>query len=192
MTDQTPFGDLLEAARGGEGQAFTHLWQRYAPGVAAFARSRGAEEPDELTSDVFVAVFQKLGDFEGDENAFRGFLFTVARRRLIDEVRRRGRRVPTAAWETNGDTRRVASAEEVVMGLGSEAEARELLACLTPDQRDVLVLRIFGDLPLEQVATILGKRQGAVKALQRRGLDALRRHLHDETELNKQERRQHP
>jgi RNA polymerase sigma-70 factor (ECF subfamily) len=59
----------------------------------------------------------------------------------------------------------------------AQTEARDLLAGLTLDQRDVLVLRIFGELPLEQVAEILGKRLGAVKALQRRGLDALRRNL---------------
>jgi RNA polymerase sigma-70 factor (ECF subfamily) len=71
----------------------------------------------------------------------------------------------------------VASAEQVVMDQRSQAEARDLVEGLTLDQRDVLVLRIFGELPLEQVAEILGKRPGAVKALQRRGLDALRRNF---------------
>jgi RNA polymerase sigma-70 factor (ECF subfamily) len=182
VNDLTPFGDLLEAARDGHGQAFTQLWQRYSRGVAAFARSRGAEEPDELTSDVFVAVFRSLGEFVGDETAFRGFLFTVARRRLVDDVRRRRRRPLTAPWDSRADQRRAASAEEVVMGLGSETRARDLLAGLTPDQRDVLVLRIFGELPLEQVAAILGKRQGAVKALQHRALATLRRTVFDHTD----------
>jgi DNA-directed RNA polymerase specialized sigma24 family protein len=68
------------------------------------------------------------------------------------------------------------------MGLGSETRARDLLTGLTPDQRDVLVLRIFGELPLEQVAAILGKRQGAVKALQHRALATLRRTLFDSTD----------
>lgn len=181
MNDLTPFGDLLEAARDGHGQAFTQLWQRYARGVAAFARSRGAEEPDELTSDVFAAVFRSLGDFVGDEAAFRGFLFTVTRRRLVDEVRRRRRRPLTSRWDSGADDRQVASAEEVVMGFGSDTAARDLLEGLTPDQRDVLVLRVFGELTLEQVATVLGKRLGAVKALQHRGLEALRRTLSDPT-----------
>jgi RNA polymerase sigma-70 factor (ECF subfamily) len=172
-----PFAELLEAARGGDGEAFRQLWLRYARGVAAFARARGAEEPDELTSDVFVAVFRRIGEFVGDEAAFRGFLFTVARRRLVDEARRRSRRVPTATWLPGSDDRRVASAEQVVMDQRSQAEARDLVEGLTLDQRDVLVLRIFGELPLEQVAEILGKRPGAVKALQRRGLDALRRNF---------------
>jgi RNA polymerase sigma-70 factor (ECF subfamily) len=183
VNDLTPFGDLLEAASGGDGEAFRELWHRYSRGVAAFARSRGADEPDEITSDVFVAAFRSIGEFVGDEAAFRGFLYTVARRRLVDDVRRRSRRVPTLPWHSGADDRRVASAEEIVIGLGSDTATRDLLEGLTLDQRDVLVLRIFGELPLEQVAEILGKRLGAVKALQHRGLNALRRnyagHLDD-------------
>ena len=53
----------------------------------------------------------------------------------------------------------------------------EALATLAPDQRDVLLLRVVADLTVEQVADALGKRPGAVKALQRRGVAALRRTL---------------
>ena len=56
-------------------------------------------------------------------------------------------------------------------------EVRELLAVLSPDQRDVVLLRIVADLSVEEVARLLGKREGAVKALQHRALAALRRHL---------------
>lgn len=52
-----------------------------------------------------------------------------------------------------------------------------LLARLAPDQRDVLLLRIVADLTIEQIAQLLGKRPGAVKALQRRGLAAVKRAL---------------
>jgi RNA polymerase sigma-70 factor (ECF subfamily) len=158
--------------------------------VAAFARARGAEEPDELTSDVFVAVFRRIGEFVGDEAAFRGFLFTIARRRLVDESRRRSRRVRTTPWRPETDDRRAVSAEEVVMDHRSRTAALDLVGGLTLDQRDVLVLRIFGELPLEQVATILGKRPGAVKALQRRGLDALRRNFQTANDRLEQERGQ--
>ena len=57
------------------------------------------------------------------------------------------------------------------------AEAWQLLSSLTPDQRDVVALRVFGELTLDEVATVVGKGTGAVKALQRRGLDSLRRQL---------------
>jgi RNA polymerase sigma-70 factor (ECF subfamily) len=53
----------------------------------------------------------------------------------------------------------------------------ELLASLSPDQRDVLLLRVIADLSIEDVAAALGKRQGAIKALQHRALASLRRQL---------------
>jgi RNA polymerase sigma-70 factor (ECF subfamily) len=189
VSGETPFGELVAAAGAGDGEAFRQLWLRYAGGVAAFARARGAEEPDELTSDVFVAVFRRIGEFVGDEAAFRGLLFTVARRRLVDDSRRRSRRVRTTPWRPESDDRRAESAEEVVMHERSRAAALDLVGSLTVDQREVLVLRIFGDLPIEQVATILRKRPGAVKALQRRGFDALRRNFQVTDERLEQERR---
>ena len=60
--------------------------------------------------------------------------------------------------------------------VGDDA-ARALLDGLPEDQRNVMVLRIVADLTVEQVAQVLGKRPGAVKALQRRALDSLRRKL---------------
>jgi RNA polymerase sigma-70 factor (ECF subfamily) len=68
------------------------------------------------------------------------------------------------------------AAEEALEKIGAD-EVRRVLDLLSPDQRDVLLLRIIGDLSLEQVAEALGKRTGAVKQLQRRGLDAVRRRL---------------
>ena len=53
--------------------------------------------------------------------------------------------------------------------------ADELLASLPPDQRAVVALRVTADLSLEQVADILDKRVGAVKSLQHRALESLRR-----------------
>jgi RNA polymerase sigma factor (sigma-70 family) len=60
--------------------------------------------------------------------------------------------------------------------LGSE-RVRSLLEGLSPDQRTVLTLRVIGDLTVEQVAELIGKRPGAVKQLQRRALAALRKSL---------------
>ena len=55
-----------------------------------------------------------------------------------------------------------------------------LLGTLSPDQRDVLLLRIIGDLSVDRVAEVLGKTPGAVKALQHRGLTQLRKTVVEE------------
>ncbi len=171
------FPAVLLAAQAGASWALSDLWLRFAPGVTGFLRSKGSAEPEDLTSEVFMAAFDQIADFEGDEAAFRSFVFTIAYRRLVDELRKRTRRGTDVEWTPDTDTRSTESAEQEAMDRMGEERARALIEELPIDQRNVLSLRIFGDLTIEQIAEVVGKRPGAVKALQRRGLEALRRKL---------------
>lgn len=129
-------------------------------------------------NDVLLRVFRGLGAFAGTEPCFRSWVFTIAHARVVDgrRARARGPRVvsdPEVPDAADGD----GSAEDGAMGrLGDERVAR-LLELLSPDQRSVLLLRVVVDLSVAQVAEILRKRPGAIKALQRRGLAALRREI---------------
>ncbi len=171
------FASVLVAAQAGAAWASTRIWVEHAPAVAAFLRARGSREPEDLTSEVFLAVFDRIRDFSGDGAAFRSFVFSVAYRRLVDELRMRSRRGETTEWTAELDPRRASSAEDEATVRVGDARVRALLAQLSPDQRDVMVLRIVADLTVEQVAQVLHKRVGAVKALQRRALENLRRKL---------------
>jgi RNA polymerase sigma-70 factor (ECF subfamily) len=171
------FEDLLRDAQLGEGPAFAELWSRHAGKVAAFARARGAVDVEEITSDVFMAAFEGIRRFQGDETGFVALLLTIARRRVVDELRRRSRRVPEAPWSPELDTRTVGSVEDDVLGRAAARDLAPHLGRLTTDQREVLLLRLLADLSLEQTAAVVGKRVGTVKSLQRRALDALRRSL---------------
>lgn len=166
------FDDVLAAARREDGAAYAQLWMRYAGPLTVFVRSRGAEEPDEVVNDAFASVFSRLPSFSGDEEGFRALIYTVARRRVVDERRRRGRRPATRPWDA-GDDRAGLQAD-----LGTSADdLRDLLLALTEDQREVIVLRVVADLDVARIAQITGRRQGAVKALQRRALRTLREQL---------------
>jgi RNA polymerase sigma-70 factor (ECF subfamily) len=167
--------DLVAAARRGESWALTQIWTTYAPAVAGYLRGRGASEPDDLTSDVFLAVFERISRFHGDANDLRAFVFTVAHHRLVDDLRRRSRRGTAVPYDAATDERLSSSAEEAALARVQTEGVREMLAQLSEDQREVLLLRVIGDLSLEQTADALGKRVGAVKALQHRALAALRR-----------------
>ncbi|MFC5791260.1 sigma-70 family RNA polymerase sigma factor [Agromyces tardus] len=171
------FPGVLLAAQSGAQWACTNLWVDYAPAVMAFLRARGSHEPEDLTSEVFLAVFDQLDRFRGGEPEFRTFVFTIAYRRLVDELRRRSARGIHEEWSEELDTRRSPSAEHEATTQLADAATRALLDGLPPDQRNVMVLRIIADLTVEQVAAVLGKRPGAVKALQRRALESLRRRL---------------
>lgn len=168
---------MLLAAQAGAPWASTQIWVEHAPAVAAFLRARGSREPEDLTSEVFLTVFERIRDFSGDGAAFRSFVFSVAYRRLVDELRMRSRRGETAEWTAERDPRRASSAEDEATARVGDARARALLDQLPPDQRDVMVLRIVADLTVEQVAEVLHKRAGAVKALQRRALENLRKKM---------------
>jgi RNA polymerase sigma-70 factor (ECF subfamily) len=151
------------------------LYDSYAGRVFGYLRAQGAGEPEDLTSEVFLRVFDRLQQFSGDEMQFRSWLFTIAYRILVDDARRRQRRPKTVALAPLVDSVPAGDVErEALANVGSEW-ADSMLQSLPPDQRAVLALRVIADLPLEQVAQILDKRVGAVKALQHRALASLRR-----------------
>lgn len=169
-----PFPELLDAARSGEQAAYAELWHTYSPRIHGFLRAQRVQEPGAMTNEVFDAVFRSIHDFRGGADAFCALLFTVARRRVIDERRRSGRTPQSAAWSADDDTRVARSAEELALEASGSDRVRQLLERLSRDQREVLLLRIYGDMTVDQIAGVLHKRAGAVKALQRRGLARLR------------------
>ena len=167
------FDAVLASAKAGDGRALEVIYRDLAPAVLGYLRAQGAREPDDLASEVFVGVVRDLPRFQGDERAFRSWVFTITHRRLVDERRRLGRR-PEVPVDP-GDLRALARGPsgdvelEALDRLGTRWVA-EALRRLTPDQRTVLLLRIVADLPLEDVSRIMRKRTGAVKTLQRRAL----------------------
>ena len=165
------------AARRGDSAAFQTLFERISRPLRAFAAARGATDPEGLVNDALAEAFRGLPSFIGGEDAFRGFVFHIARRRLIDEYRRTGRRVRTVPMPERFDA--VAPSDPAGEVAASDRAIR-LVGMLTEDQRDVILLRVVADLSIEETAAALGKPITAIKALQRRALGTLRRKISDE------------
>jgi RNA polymerase sigma-70 factor (ECF subfamily) len=165
----------IEHAKANDARGFETLFRVFGRMVIGFLRARHVSDPDGLANEVFLRAFRTIHTFNGDETAFRSWLFTIAHHIAIDDSRRRARRIR----ETSLD--HVATAAGNVEDDVDDQLARDrvdaLLATLSPDQRDVLVLRVVADLSVDQTAAVLDKSYEAVKALQRRGLAALRRQL---------------
>jgi RNA polymerase sigma factor (sigma-70 family) len=174
------FPEVLAAAQTGAPWALQLLYDALSGSVLGYARMRGVQDPEDVTSEVFLSAFGSLTDFSGDEQQFRSWLFTIAHRRVVDTFRRTARQPLTVGYQAHDDLRTVASSEDDALHALSTQRVRAVLEQLPPDQRDVLLLRILGDLTIEQIAAMLGKRPGAVKALQRRALAALRRKIERE------------
>jgi RNA polymerase sigma-70 factor (ECF subfamily) len=132
------------------------------------------EEPDDLASTVWVEVASSLTRFHGDEHDFRRWLFTIAARRRIDDIRSIKRRNGFAARQ------RPSAQELIAPSAGDEAERAEALdraigrlGGLPPDQREAVMLRVIADLAISEVAAIMGRREGSVRVLVHRGLRRL-------------------
>jgi RNA polymerase sigma factor (sigma-70 family) len=185
------FDALLAGVKAGRPSAWDRCYHWLAPAVAGYLRMQGARDADDLTSEVFLAMFRNSGTFSGTEANFRSWVFVIAHRRLQDERRRRFRRLATEPLDESALERigRMASGPARAATVGADDEAlrtistarvTELCARLAPDQCEVLLLRILGDLTVDQVADVLGKSPGAVKQLQRRAFEAIRRLLERE------------
>ncbi len=178
------FPEVLAAARVGAAWAFTVLFESLAGSVVGYLRSQGTGDPEGLANDVFLRAFTHLEGFEGNEASFRSWVLTIAHHRLIDDRRQESRR-PVSAYLSPEQAVGLPDRHDHDELAGIEdAWVREQLALLAPDQRDVLLLRILGDLTVEQVARAVGKSRGAVKALQRRGLTTLRKKMSEERTPN--------
>jgi RNA polymerase sigma factor (sigma-70 family) len=169
------FDTVLVAARSGSPHAFTRIYTALAPVVHGYLRLQGASDPEDLTSEVFLAVLRNLGSFDGDEPGFRSWVFTIAHRRLLDERRRTVRRPPPAPLSEAPDAPAPDDVEATVVDTLGDENVRALCQRLSPDQRDVLLMRLLGRLTIDEVAALMGRTPGSVKALQRRGLLAIAR-----------------
>ncbi len=174
------FPEVLDAARLGAEWAWTELWGDLAGSVTGYMRSKGVREPEDATAEVFSQIARSIGAFRGSEEQFRSWVFTIAHSRLIDQHRWYARR--STEELPPGFERLDPSSDPAVVYEANDSQARALamLSSLTPDQAEVVALRVLGDLSLEQVAAITGRKVNTVKQLQHRALQALRRDFSDE------------
>jgi RNA polymerase sigma-70 factor, ECF subfamily len=166
---RSDFATTLAAAKGGSEAALSSLYRSLQPEVLAYLRRRAREQADDLSSEVWLAVTRGVGSFSGDEAGFRGWVFTIARRRLIDARRQNARRPTSPLSEVEG----IASEDEPESAVVGAAAAEAMLAALPRDQAKVVQLRVLDGLSVEQAAAVLGKRPGTVRVLHHRGLRRL-------------------
>jgi RNA polymerase sigma-70 factor, ECF subfamily len=171
----------LVGARRREPAAVTRLYSAYAPALFRFFVAAVGDRPtaEDLTGDVFKGAIEGLPRFHGPVQALGGWLFRIARHDLADHRRRqaRNRIQPLEDLLEEAAAAGATDPEELALARLEGDRVLAALRRLTPDQREVLVLRLVADLPASEVAGILHKSTEAVKALQHRGLASLARLL---------------
>ncbi len=179
MDDEASTG-LAAAAQRGDRDAFAALYDAYAARLLGFVRGLGVPDPEDTVGEIFVSVVRDIGAFEGDDEAFGRWLFTIAYRRAVDahRVQARRREDPIDPRALPDERAMVGDfVDSLIDRVGEGSRARRAIELLTADQRAVVLLRIVADLSVAETAAVLGKQPGAVKTLQRRALAALRRSL---------------
>ncbi|HVB42882.1 MAG TPA: sigma-70 family RNA polymerase sigma factor [Streptosporangiaceae bacterium] len=168
------FAEVLAAAQSGDEMAFARLWRDGNPVLLRYLRVIAPYAVEDLAAETWLQVVRGIARFEGDESAWRAWLFTTARRRAVDEARRRARR-PTAVLDDMPPARLPAEgdiADLVIEGFSTRA-ALELLHSLPSGQAEVIALRVIAGLDTETVARMLDSTPGAVRVAAHRGLRRL-------------------
>jgi RNA polymerase sigma-70 factor, ECF subfamily len=168
------FAALLAAAQCGSEQAFSVLWRDVNPALLRYLRVVAAEHAEDVAAETWVQVVRGLPRFTGDESAWRAWLFTTARRRLLDQVRLRKRHPSEPLDEISPmDIPRTADAEQLAMDNMATESAMALLSKLPEQPAEVIFLRVVAGLDTEAVAEMLGRSPGAVRVAAHRGLKKL-------------------
>lgn len=175
------FESVFQAARDGQGWALSELYRSLFPRILQYLEAVEPAEAEDMACDTWLDVVDGLERFQGNEAGLRALSFTVARRRLLDLRRRRalGRASGTPgskaeAWPTNGHV------ESAVPPLGADPAIDLITSSLTPEEADVVLLRVIGDLDVDAVAGIVGSGPSNVRLLQHRAVRRLARVLETE------------
>jgi RNA polymerase sigma-70 factor, ECF subfamily len=172
------FPAVLDAAAGGDEEAFGRLWHDLQPRLLRYFMVAAPAVAEDLASETWLGVVRGLGRFGGNEPAFRAWVFTIARHQVLDWRRRAARR--PAQDQPVGDLAEQAAPDDpattAVEGLSTRA-ALAVVATLPADQAEAVVLRVVAGLEVDRVAAIMGKRPGTVRVLTHRGLRRLAERL---------------
>jgi RNA polymerase sigma-70 factor, ECF subfamily len=168
------FQDVLAAAREGHEPSLAELFRRFQPVLLGYLRAQRPNDADDLASETWIAAARGLRRFRGDEADFRRWLFTIARRRLIDLQRQDVRRPATEYQERvlhKGESAPDAAAE--LLEAAATRRALRLIAELGPDEAEIVVLRVVAGLSTKDVAAITGRTTVGVRVAQHRALRRL-------------------
>ena len=170
--------ELAERAQAQDAAAFGELYARYSGQIYNYLYRHlegRAQEAEDLTSEVFAKVLEKIGSYQARGVPFSAWLFRVAHNHLIDHVRRRPR-MPVVPIDDAYEVHQPGSFAALDQSLTSD-QIKGAIGALTEEQRQVVTMRFLRGLSTAETAEAIDKSEDAVKKLQARGLATLKRSL---------------
>ncbi len=162
LVDALDLDQLVEEAVRGSDSAFTLLWRNFQPRMVRYL-AMFTNEPEDLCSEVWIKIATSIKSFQGDSQAFKGWIYTIARNAATDLARKKQRsgisaELNEADWIGENSTM---------------VEVMDLVKRLPKEYAEIIMLRVVADLDASEVAEIVGKTQGNVRVLTHRGLKQL-------------------
>lgn len=164
---------LASLVNQGYQQHFSELYARYIDPIYRFIfiSLRHKETAEDITSKVFVKVFQNIGTYRAESGSFRTWLYSIARNALVDYYRSAGREQPT---ETLPE---LPYHQGIEAGVDTAAMMKKLddaLSELDQELRYILIMRLWDGIPFSEISRIMGKSESAVKMAFYRAIKKLR------------------
>lgn len=176
----TPVGQDEDAALAmraskGESAAFGLLYDRHVAAIYRYVyyRVRDDAEAEDITSDVFMRALKAMPRYE-PRQAFLAWLYRIARNAVIDRARKGNRQVSFEDALQHPGVDKIVEPDAEILAHSDSAVLRDAIAKLTPLQQEVVVLRFLEGYSTEEIAGIVGKREGTVRGIQFRAIGALR------------------
>ncbi len=168
---------LVQRAKQHDQEAFTQLYEKYFDKIYRYVSLKVGDrmEAEDITQQVFLKAIKSISSFRWKGFPFSSWLFRIAHNQVVDYLRKKTKRETVALDDTL-----LASDDDPQLAFERKLDIEQLALAtkkLTRAQQEVISLRFAGDLPIAQVAKVMGRSEGAVKALQHSAVVALRKEL---------------
>lgn len=173
------FQEMLAAAQTGNREVIGAAYERLQPDLLRYLHAVAGAEAEDIAAQSWLDVVAALTRFEGDERAFRRWVFTIARRRVADSQRRWWRRPRSVPFDGFDD---VPGGEDVAAETLDRQRAMEHMRRLPPELAEIVFLRVLAGFSADEVGEITGRPAATVRVLQHRALHRLARELNRSSE----------
>ena len=167
---------LIDEAQAYSQEAWAHIYDEHYPRIYRYCYLRLGNQAtsEDVASEVFLEAVRGIRRYEYRGVPFAAWLYRIAHNLLADHVRRNGRQKTVPLTEPIASR---LEAPDSTAGTALRQDVQDALRRLPEDQKQVILLRFFEDLPHNEIAAAMGRRSGAIRALQHRALNALHRHM---------------
>lgn len=167
---------LVQAAKAGRSDAMSQLYDFYADPIYKFIfyKTMHRETAEDLTSQVFFKVLEKLATFDSAKSSFRTWLYTVARNTVIDHYRtQKQNKNIEDVWDLSSKE----EVDEIVENRMQLEKVQEALKDLKPEQREVILLRLWQGMTYQEIAEATGRSESACKMTYSRAMKLVKNNI---------------